>query len=99
MPTRLVYYTDGSPRDIKVGNLKVKLLHTSNRRKLQYAGEKVGMALAALWYLGKEQVDNYLIHCIRNGLSDNEFQTLRMADMPAWMAQAIEGYSKKYNRV
>jgi hypothetical protein len=40
-----------------------------------------------------------LIHCIRNGLSDNEFQTLRMADMPAWMAQAIEGYSKKYNRV
>lgn len=95
MPTKPVYYTDGSSREIQVGKLIVKLIHTSNHRKLQHAGEKPGLALTALWYLGKEQVNTEAIRRIREGLSIEEFETLRSTSMPAWMTKAIEAYSKE----
>ena len=95
MPTRPVYYTSGPSREIRVGKLKVKLMHTSSHRKLQHAGKKPGLALSALWYLGKEQVNAETIHLIREGLSSAEFKTLRSSSMPAWMSEAIETYSKE----
>ena len=70
-------------------------MHTSSRRKLQHAGKKPGLALTALWYLGKEQVNEEAIRCIREGLSAEEFKTLRSSSMPGWMSQAIETYSKE----
>ncbi len=48
MPTTPVYYTSAPTREIRIGNLKVKLMHTSSGRKLQHAGEKPGLALSAL---------------------------------------------------
>lgn len=95
MPTQPVYYTSGPSREIQIGNLKVKLMHTSSHRKLLHAGKKLGLALAALWYLGKEQVNAETIRCIREGLSSEEFEILRSTSMPAWMAQAIETHSKE----
>jgi hypothetical protein len=95
MPTKPVYYTSGSSREIKVGKLVVKLLHTSSHRKLQHAGKKTGLALTALWYLGKEQVNVETIRRIREGLSSKEFETLRSTSMPGWMTEAIETYNKE----
>ncbi|MCF6199236.1 MAG: DUF6088 family protein [Hyphomicrobiaceae bacterium] len=89
MPTKPIYYTSGSSREIHVGKRKVKLMHTSNSRRLQHAGEKEGLALSALWYLGKKQVNTETIHLIRSAMSVAEFKKLRDSDMPAWMAQAI----------
>lgn len=48
-----VYYTSGRTREIKAGNAVVRLNHVSSDR-LQHAGNKVGLALTALYYLGKE---------------------------------------------
>lgn len=93
MPTTPVYYTSGPSREIHVGNLKVKLMHTSSHRKLQHAGKKPGMALSALWYLGKDNIDAEAIRRIREGMSPEEFETLRNSRMPAWMARAIESYA------
>ena len=95
MPTKPVYYTSGPSREIQVGKLVVRLMHTSSQRKLQHAGKKPGLALAALWYLGKEQVNVETIRLIREGLSNKEFETLRSTSMPAWMTQAIETYNKE----
>lgn len=92
MPTTPVYYTSGPSREISIGNLKVKLMHTTSRRKLQHAGKKPGLALSALWYLGKDNIDSETIRRIREGLSAEEFETLRNSKMPAWMASAIETY-------
>jgi len=97
MPTKPVYYTSGSSRVIHVGKLAVKLMHTSSRRKLQHAGKKPGLALTALWYLGKEQVNTEIIRRIREGLSSEEFETLRSTSMPGWMTEAIEIYNKEKN--
>ena len=95
MPTTPVYYTSGPSREIQVGKLTVKLMHTSSHRKLQHAGKKPGLALTALWYLGKEQVNTETIRLIQEGLSSKEFEILRSTSMPAWMACAIETYSKE----
>ena len=94
MPLTPVYYTNGTSREIQVGKLKTKLVHTSSNRKLQHAGTKPGLALTALWYLGKEQMNLENVHCIREGLSDDEFATLLSTAMPAWMSQGLAHYTE-----
>jgi hypothetical protein len=92
MPTTPVFHTSGPTRDIRIGNLKVKLIHTSNQRRLQHAGEKPGLALSALWYLGKENVNSEVVRRLEEGLSDEEFEILSTSRMPEWMRQAFEQY-------
>ena len=91
MPTMPVFYTSGSTRELKVGNLTVKLKHASHR-KLLLAGKRSGLALSALWYLGKENVNSNVVSTIRSGLTAEEFNILKKTDMPAWMANALEEY-------
>ena len=95
MPISPVYYTNGASREIHIGNLKVKLMHTTNQRRLQHAGKKPGMALSALWYLGKENINPKAIEQIRNSLSPEEFETLRASKMPAWMNNALKVYNSR----
>lgn len=93
VPTLPVYYTSGSSRTIQIRNVEVRLMHTSNRRRLQFAGQKIGIALTALWYLGKGNVNLETISMIKSGLSAKEFETLRAADMPAWMTAALDEFA------
>jgi hypothetical protein len=94
VPTTPVFYTSGSSRELKVGNLTVKLLHASHR-KLRLAGKRPGLALSALWYLGKDNVNASVVGAIRAGLSAEEFETLKSTDMPGWMVGALERYDKE----
>jgi len=89
MPTRPVFYTSASSRSITVGNTTVKMIHTSSQRRLQFAGKKTGLALSALWYLGKDNVDAEVVSKIKSGLSTEEFELLKSADMPAWMVAVL----------
>jgi hypothetical protein len=65
-------------------------MHTGSQRKPQHAGKKSGLALCALWYLGKENVNSEVVRRIKEGLSEEEFETLRYSRMPAWMSQVFE---------
>lgn len=94
VPTTPVFYTSGSSRKLKVGNLTVKLRHAS-QRKLHLAGKRPGLALSALWYLGKNNVNANVVNAIREGLTAKEFETLKHTDMPAWMEVALERYGKE----
>lgn len=94
IPTTPVYYTNGPSREIRIGNLKVKLMHTSSQRKLQHAGSKPGLALSALWYLGKSNVSAEVLKRIKAGMSEEEFETLRSSNMPACMAEAFREYEE-----
>ncbi|MDE3260778.1 MAG: hypothetical protein OYL41_02225, partial [Acidobacteriota bacterium] len=64
-------------------------IHTSNRRRLQFAGEPAGLALAALWYLGKDNATPEAVARIESVIGPAEFEKLCAADMPAWMAKAF----------
>jgi len=97
VPTTPVFYTSGPSRKLKIGKLSVSLKHTSHR-KLLLAGKRSGIALSALWYLGKGNVNGKTLNAIQAGLSIEEFETLKNADMPIWMESAIEKYCEEAGR-
>ncbi len=45
--------------------------------------------LAALWYLGRNNVTPEAVVTIEAALGLSEFQRLRSAEMPAWMIKAL----------
>ena len=85
-----VFHTSASSRSIRIGNTTVRMVHTSNRRRLQFAGEPAGLALAALWYLGKDNVTSEIVARIEAAIGPKQSAKLRSADMPAWMADALD---------
>lgn len=82
------FYTSGSTREIRIGNAVVRLRHTS-RQRLQQAGTRIGTALTAFLYLGKNGVDEQVARTIANSLSDEEFHKLMECKMPKWMRSAL----------
>ena len=89
VPTAPVFLTSGSTRTIRVAGIVVSMIHTSNRRRLQFAGEPTGAAISALWYLGKDNVTPETVATIEAALGPSESKKLRSADMPAWMQMAF----------
>lgn len=65
------------------------MIHTSNQRKLQYAGTKIGLAISALWYLGRNLVTPSVIFTLKSYLSTEEFSMLKNANLTNWMYNAI----------
>lgn len=89
VPTASVFHTSGSSRTIQVAGTTVRMVHTTNRRRLQFAGEPAGAAISALWYLGKHNVTPETVTTIEAALGPAEFEKLRSADKPAWMQEAF----------
>ena len=89
MPTAPVFHTSGSTRTIRVAGTAVRMVHTANRRRLQFAGEPTGAAISALWYLGKDNVTPETVATIEAALGPSESKKLRSADVPAWMQMAF----------
>ena len=90
VPTQSVFSTSGPSKRIRVGKMEIRLQHVC-QRKLTLAGRPAGLALAAMWYLGKTEVTPSLIEKIRCKLSGSEFETLKSVtrSMPAWMSDAF----------
>ena len=90
VPTQSVFVTSGPSKRIRVGKMEIHLRHIC-QRKLALAGRPAGLALAAMWYLGKKEVTPALVEKIRRKLGSSEFEVLKSAinSMPAWMSEAI----------
>ncbi len=82
------FYTSGSTREIRIGNAVVRLRHAS-RQRLQQAGTRIGTALTAFLYLGKNGVNEQVVRKITNSLSDEELNKLMECKMPKWMRLAL----------
>ena len=82
------YYTSGSTRQIRIGNASIRLQHMSKDR-FQHANTKIGLALTALHYIGKEALSSEVISHIKNVLSEDDFKTLQACIMPAWMRKKL----------
>lgn len=95
VPVRPIFYTTGRSKTFEVNGIPVKLQHISSR-KLVKPGTKVGMAISALWYLGKEEVGNETFATIRSKLTELEYEELKATapQMPAWMSNALLKYEK-----
>jgi len=90
VPTQPVFVTSGPSKRIRVGKMEIRLQHIC-QRKLALAGRPAGLALSAMWYLGKTEVTPALVEKIRRKLGSSEFEVLKSAtsSMPAWMSDAV----------
>ena len=90
VPTQSVFATSGPSKRIRVGEMEIRLQHVC-QRKLALAGRPAGLALAAMWYLGRKEVTPALVEKVRRKLGSSEFEVLKSAtsSMPAWMSDAI----------
>ncbi len=93
MPTQPVYATTGRTGEVKVGKNIIRFRHVAPR-KMQYAGTPVGTAIAALRYLGKDQVTPHVIATLEQALTNEDFQTLRTATtaLPGWAMDKFYKY-------
>lgn len=93
MSTQSLFLTTGPTRQITIGRSVIRMQHTS-ARKLALAGRPAGLALSALFYLGKEEVSTEVIGKIKNKLAPNEFEFLRHSTelMPSWMSDVFYQY-------
>lgn len=91
VPMRPVYLIPGPSRVFYIGKLQVTLRKTS-RRKLLLAGRPAGLALTAMWYLGKGELTPKIVGKIRRTLGEEEFEALKSVVhlMPWWMRKAME---------
>lgn len=91
-----VYYTTGPSRRIQYGSMPIRLKHVSPR-KLIAPGTNVGLAVSALWYLGKNQVKPATFASIRGKLSESEYLQFKEAipQMPAWMAEGLMRFERQ----
>ena len=93
VPLQEIFLTTGTARRFNLGKLEVRLKPVA-ARKLVAAGTPVGLALAALWYLGKNEVTPATFERLKQRLSPQDFQGLveRQRSMPGWMSQALRNY-------
>ena len=96
VPTQPVFYTTGPSKRFRMGKMEVVLKHAASR-KLALAGRPAGVALSALWYLGRNEVTPETIAQIRRKLQPTEFAALTAAkaSMPGWMAETFYRYEKE----
>lgn len=98
VPMRLVFYTSGNTRTLKIANRTVKLTHV-NPSRLIASETKAGLVISALGYLGRENVTVKTIAIIKEHISAEEFKTVikLIEKMPAWMADVFFRYQQEQN--
>ena len=57
----------------------------------------VGQAISALWYFGKNQVENATFATIQKRLTEAEYIQLKesVPQMPAWMAEGLMRFERE----
>ena len=93
MPVQAIFHITGSLHTIRIGKMVIFMRHAAPR-KLILAGRPAGLALSALWYLGRNGVTPDTFSRIAQQLPSTELQALQQgkASMPAWMASALSSY-------
>jgi len=90
VPMKIVYFTDGSARNIKVGNYLISFIRTSPKN-VAAIGKISRLAIQALKSIGKENVTPKEIEQIQNVLMKEKIahleHDLRIA--PAWIKEII----------
>ena len=93
VPTKPVYWTTGQNRCFYLGEQKIILKHVPPR-KIAHAGSKVGLAITALWYLGKEGVTFSTLQQIKEKMSNTEYAEFKNAIhiLPAWLGALFQKF-------
>ena len=92
VPAQAVYLTDGLSKTIKVGNQTLKFVHAS-LKKMVGADTKSGLIIQALYYFGKDNLDeSFLVPKVRTLLTDKDKPVLMdlAPKTPLWMQPLLK---------
>jgi hypothetical protein len=97
VPTQSLYWTTGQNRCFQLGEQKVTLKHVPPR-KVAYAGSKIGLAISALWYLGKKGVSFSILQKIKEKMNVEEYSQFKNAIhiMPAWLGVLFQKFEEQH---
>jgi hypothetical protein len=100
IPVKHVFYTTGTTRTIKIGNLEIILKHISPRKLIE-PETFIGTVISALWYLGKENLTLEILEKIKHKLGAKKFFQLYnyLIKMPNWMANVFYNYKRENTNV
>jgi predicted transcriptional regulator of viral defense system len=90
VPMKIVYLTDGSARNVKVGNYTISFIRTSPKN-VSAIGKISRLAIQALKSIGKENVKQHEIEQIQNALMKEKISYLEhdLRVAPAWIKEII----------
>jgi len=89
MPLIPIYYTNGASRSVFIGKAEVRLIHAAPM-VMQHAGTEVGVAISALFYLGKGGSTPECITAIKKRLRPEDLATLMTCKLPKWMSTVLK---------
>lgn len=89
VPMIEIFYTSRRSRSIFVGKSEARLVHAAPW-VMQRAGTKVGMAISALFYLGRDGSTPKSVAAIKRELGPEELAILMDCNMPKWAQLALE---------
>jgi hypothetical protein len=97
VPMRLVFYTSGQTRTLKISSNEMVKLRHANPSYLVGSGTIPGLVISALHYLERENVTTAIIEKIRKLIPSEEFnKTITLIPyMPAWMANIFYRYQQE----
>ncbi|EIK51362.1 hypothetical protein YO5_14975 [Stutzerimonas stutzeri TS44] len=88
MPVIPIYYTSGPSRSLFIEKAEIRLVHAAPM-VMQCAGTRVGVAISALYYLGKDGATPECVEAVKSALHPGELATLLGCNMPKWMRVAL----------
>lgn len=90
VPQRIVYLTDGTPRQVRIGRQQIVLRRTTPRN-MATAGRTSGLVIQALRYLGQHHADRAIIEKLRRRLGPKErAELLKDAPLaPVWIGDLM----------
>lgn len=94
VPVKMVFFTDGRSRKIRIGKREVVLKKTTPRQ-MATAGRASGTVIQALRWLGRQNVDDKIVNILRRQLSSRDKRQL-LDDMryaPAWIGDVMRRVS------
>lgn len=90
VPMKIVYLTDGSARNIKIGNYTISFIRTSPKN-VAAIGKISRLAIQALKSIGKENIKQTEVEQIQNALLKEKISYLEhdLRIAPAWIKEII----------
>ena len=90
VPMRVVFLTDGSAHEFRLGKLTVAFRHTTPRN-MATAGRVSGLVIQALRWLGRKNVDDDVVHRLRTTLDKKARHQVAvdLDNAPAWIADVM----------
>jgi len=89
MPLIPIYYTSGASRSVFIGKAEIRLVHAAPM-VMQHAGTEVGVAISALFYLGKGGSTPECITAIKKRLRPEDLAILMTCKLPKWMSTVLK---------